>query len=48
LNSARLKAKVREAMSMTAGARRVADGLSAAGGVRRGADLVEQRVLGGN
>ena len=41
----RLRAKVREAMTMTAGARRVADGVAATGGVGRGADLVEQRLL---
>jgi MGT family glycosyltransferase len=46
LTPARLKAKVRQAMSMTDGARRVAEGLSAAGGVRRGADLAERRLLG--
>lgn len=42
----RLKAKAQRAMSMTEGAQRVAAGLAAAGGVRRGADLVEQRLLG--
>jgi MGT family glycosyltransferase len=46
LTAARLKAKVREAMTMTDGARRVAEGFTATGGVRRGADLIEQRVLG--
>jgi MGT family glycosyltransferase len=45
LNPARLRAKVLEAMSMTEGARRVAAGLAAAGGVSRGADLIEQRLL---
>jgi UDP:flavonoid glycosyltransferase YjiC (YdhE family) len=41
----RLSAKVRQAMTMTDGARRVAAGFSATGGVARGADLIEQRVL---
>jgi MGT family glycosyltransferase len=41
-----LKPKVRQAMSMTAGARRVADGFKATGGVARGADAVERRLLG--
>lgn len=40
-----LHAKVREAMTMTEGARRVAEGFAATGGVARGADLFEQRVL---
>ena len=31
---------------MTDGARRVAAGFAATGGVARGADLIEQRVLG--
>jgi MGT family glycosyltransferase len=43
-----LRARVRDAMTMTAGARRVADGFKATGGVDRGAELVEQRVLGVN
>jgi UDP:flavonoid glycosyltransferase YjiC (YdhE family) len=42
----RLRVKVREAMTMTDGARRVAEGFAATGGVARGADLFEQRVLG--
>jgi UDP:flavonoid glycosyltransferase YjiC (YdhE family) len=42
----RLHAKVRERMTMTDGARRVAAGFAATGGVARGADLFEQRVLG--
>jgi MGT family glycosyltransferase len=42
----RLKTKVREAMSMASGARRVADGFCATGGVARGADVVERRLLG--
>jgi hypothetical protein len=33
---------------MTAGARRVAVGFAATGGAARGADLIEQRVLGIN
>ena len=45
LTPARLSAKVREAMTMTDGARRVAAGFEATGGVARGADLIEQRVL---
>lgn len=46
LTPARLRAKVRAAMTMTDGARRVAAGFAATGGVRRGAELIEQRVLG--
>ena len=46
LSSERLRTKVREAMTMTDGARRVASGFAATGGVATGADLVEQRVLG--
>jgi UDP:flavonoid glycosyltransferase YjiC (YdhE family) len=46
LTTERLKAKVREAMSMAAGTRRVADGYRATGGVARGADVVEHRLLG--
>ena len=42
----RLRARVREAMGMAEGARRVAAGFVATGGVARGADLVEQRLLG--
>jgi MGT family glycosyltransferase len=42
----RLRDKIHEAISMTAGARRVADGFVATGGVARGADLVEHRLLG--
>ena len=44
--SPRLGAKVREAMTMTDGAKQVAEGFAATGGVARGADLFEQRVLG--
>jgi MGT family glycosyltransferase len=45
LSAERLRAKVREAMTMGDGARRVAAGFAATGGVARGADLFEQRVL---
>jgi MGT family glycosyltransferase len=45
LTPARLRTKVRDAMTMTSGARRVAAGFAATGGVARGADLIEQRVL---
>jgi UDP:flavonoid glycosyltransferase YjiC (YdhE family) len=45
LSVPRLRTKVREAMTMTDGARRVAAGFAATGGVARGADLFEQRVL---
>ena len=41
LNADRLRAKIREAMTKTAGARRVADGFAAAGGPRAAADAVE-------
>jgi MGT family glycosyltransferase len=40
-----LHAKVREAMTMTDGAQRVAAGFAATGGAARGADLFERRVL---
>ncbi len=46
LSPQRLRAKVREAMTMTAGAKQVAAGFAETGGVARGADLFEQRVLG--
>jgi UDP:flavonoid glycosyltransferase YjiC (YdhE family) len=42
----RLRAKILEAMTMTDGAKRVAAGFAATGGVAHGADLFEQRVLG--
>lgn len=45
LTPSRLKAKVLQAMSMAEGARRVADGFAATGGVAHGADLIEQRLL---
>ena len=43
---ARLRAQVRNAMTMTDGVKRVAAGFVATGGVTHGADLFEQRVLG--
>ena len=46
LSAPRLRAKVRQAMTMADGARRVAAGFAATGGTARGADLFEQRVLG--
>lgn len=46
LTTARLAGAVRTAMTMTEGARRVAAGFAATGGVARGADLIEQRLLG--
>jgi MGT family glycosyltransferase len=46
LSAERLRSKVHEAMTMADGARRVAAGFVATGGVARGADLIEQRVLG--
>ena len=48
LSPPRLRTKVQEAMTMTAGARRVAVGFAATGGTARGADFFEQRVLGFN
>ncbi|WP_029113507.1 glycosyltransferase [Mycobacterium sp. URHB0044] len=45
LTAARLTSKISEATSMADGARRVAAGFAAAGGVARGADLVERRLL---
>jgi len=44
LTQGRLRAKVREAMTMADGARRVAAGLAATGGVGRGADLIERQI----
>jgi MGT family glycosyltransferase len=46
LSPERLRVKVREAMTMTDGAKRVAAGFAATGGVAHGADLFEQRLLG--
>jgi MGT family glycosyltransferase len=48
LSPPRLRAKVREAMTMADGAERVAAGFKATGGTARGADLFEQRLLGIN
>jgi MGT family glycosyltransferase len=45
LTPSRLKSKVLQAMSMADGARRVAEGFAATGGVAHGADLIEQRLL---
>lgn len=52
LSSARLspellRDKVKQAIAMTPGAREVAAGFAATGGVARGADLVESRLLAG-
>lgn len=46
LTPSRLKSKVLQAMTMTRGAQQVADGFKATGGVSRGADLIERRLLG--
>jgi UDP:flavonoid glycosyltransferase YjiC (YdhE family) len=46
LSAERLRMKVREAITMTDGAKRVAAGFAATGGAARGADLYEQRILG--
>ncbi|WP_433275011.1 nucleotide disphospho-sugar-binding domain-containing protein [Pseudonocardia xinjiangensis] len=46
LTPARLRNKVRQAMAMTGGARRVATGYAATGGAAHGADMIEQRLLG--
>jgi MGT family glycosyltransferase len=45
LTAARLRVAVRETAAMAEGARRVAAGFAATGGVTRGADLIEQRLL---
>lgn len=45
LSPKRLRADVERALTMTAGARRVAAGFAATGGVARGADLVEQQLV---
>jgi MGT family glycosyltransferase len=47
LTAHRLRAAVREAIPMGSGARRVAAGFAATGGVAHGADLIEQRLLNG-
>ncbi|MCX2932479.1 glycosyltransferase [Mycobacterium sp. CVI_P3] len=45
LTPSRLRGAVLRATTMVDGARRVANGFAATGGVQRGADLIEQRVL---
>jgi len=45
LTAARLREAVRTAIAMADGARRVSAGFAATGGVARGADLIEQRLL---
>lgn len=47
LDPGRLRAKVREAMTCTAGAARVAAAFAAAGGAPAAADAIETRLLGG-
>ena len=47
LTAQRLRAKVRDAMTMTDGAARVAAGFAATGGTARGAKLIEQHLLAG-
>ncbi|SPM37959.1 putative glycosyltransferase [Mycobacterium numidiamassiliense] len=47
LTAVRLRAAVRDTAAMADGARRVAAGFAATGGVARGADLIEQRLLPG-
>jgi MGT family glycosyltransferase len=44
LSPGRLREKVRQAMTMSAGARRVAAGFRDTGGPRRGADLIEAQL----
>lgn len=46
LSPRRLRTKIRDAMTMGDGARRVAAGFTATGGPAHGADLFEERVLG--
>ncbi|MGD9618536.1 MAG: glycosyltransferase [Mycolicibacterium sp.] len=46
LTAARLRDSVKSAMTMTAGARAVAAGFAAAGGMRHGADVVERQIAG--
>jgi MGT family glycosyltransferase len=46
LNPDRLRAKIKEAMTQTAGARRIADAYAATGGPQAAADAVEGRLLG--
>jgi MGT family glycosyltransferase len=45
LSAGRLRAAVLDAVTMAGGARRVAAGFAATGGVTRGAELIEQRLL---
>ncbi|WP_123028428.1 glycosyltransferase [Mycolicibacterium stellerae] len=45
LTARRMRDKVLQAMKMTEGARRVADGYAATGGAAHGADVIEQRLL---
>jgi MGT family glycosyltransferase len=45
LNPDRLRLKVRDALTKTAGAKRVAEGFAAAGGARAAADAFEARLL---
>ncbi len=45
LSPARLREKVRQAMTMSAGAQEVAAGFTATGGTSRGADLVAEQLL---
>ncbi|GAY18474.1 glycosyltransferase [Mycobacterium sp. shizuoka-1] len=45
LTPRRLRNAVLQAATMTEGARRVADGFAATGGVRHGADVIEQQLL---
>lgn len=45
LTTLRLRAAINDAMTMTDGASAVAEGFAATGGVRRGADIVEQHLL---
>jgi MGT family glycosyltransferase len=45
LTTSRMRAKVRQAMTMTEGARRVAVGYAATGGAVHGACLIEERLL---
>jgi UDP:flavonoid glycosyltransferase YjiC (YdhE family) len=46
LSPDRLRLKVREALTKTAGAKRVAEGFAAAGGPRAAADAFESRLIG--
>jgi MGT family glycosyltransferase len=45
LTASLMRDRILKAMTMTAGARRVAAGYAATGGAARGADLIEQRLL---